>query len=114
MPSCWSAVSKQGPKAFSSTTTASSIGEVKPLVDGLLRRAHRDGRVRRDLRGELLRGGVKLRERIDGVDQTDAQGLVRLDVAGGVDHLLGHAGADQTREALGAAEAGVMPRPVSG
>jgi len=80
--------------------------EVKPLVDGLLRRAHRDGRVRRDLRGELLRGSVKLRERIDGVDQTDAQGLVRLDVAGGVDHLLRHAWADQTREALGAAEAG--------
>ena len=32
MPSCWSAVSKQEPKAFSSTTTASSIGRSSPSL----------------------------------------------------------------------------------
>ncbi len=58
-----------------------------------------------DLDGELLRRGVEVSKRIDRVDQADAQGLVRLDVAGGVDHLLGHAGADQAGKALGAAEA---------
>ena len=79
--------------------------DLKTVVDGLLGRAHRDGRVASDLAGELFRRGVEVRKRIDRVDKADAVGLVRLDVAGGVDHLLGHAGADEAGKALCAAKA---------
>ena len=56
--------------------------DLKAVVDSLLGRAHRDGRVGRDLTGELFRRGVELVERVNGVDKADAQRFVRLDVAG--------------------------------
>ncbi len=43
--------------------------------------------------------------RIDSVDQADAQGLVSLDILGGVQQLLGHAGGDQPGQTL------VPPKP---
>ena len=80
--------------------------QVQALVDGLLAGAHGDGSVLRDAGGHLQGGGHQLLGGIDLVHQTDALGLVGLDVAAGVDELLGHAGADQTGQTLGAAEAG--------
>ena len=43
--------------------------DLKTVVDGLLGRAHRDGRVASDLAGELFRRGVEVRKRIDRVDK---------------------------------------------
>ena len=79
---------------------------LKALVDGLLAGADGDRRVLGDGLGQLLGGGQQLVQGIDGVDQADAVGLVSLDILGGIDQLLGHAGADQAGQTLGAAEAG--------
>ena len=88
--------------------------KVKALVDGLLGCAHRDGRVGRNLRSELLRRAVQLLERINGVDKTDAQRFLRLDVAGGVDLCLAMPGPTRRARRCVPPKPGVMPRPVSG
>ena len=80
-------------------------GQADAAVDGLLAVADRNGSILGDLAGQLQRSGHQLLLRVDGVDQTNAQGLVCLDVQGRVDELLGHAHADKACQTLGAAEA---------
>ena len=79
---------------------------LQALIDGLLAGANGDGGVLGDGGGQLLRGGHQLLQGINGIHQADAQSLVSLDILGGIDKLLCHAGAHQTGQALGAAEAG--------
>ena len=80
--------------------------QFQTLVDGLFAGTHSNGGVFGNGGSQLQSGGEQLFLSVDLVDQTDALGLVRLNVAAGVDQLLGHAGADQTSQSLGAAEAG--------
>ena len=80
-------------------------GQADAAVDGLLAVADRNGSILGDLAGQLQRSGHQLLLRVDGVDQTNAQGLVCLDVQGRVYELLGHAHADKACQTLGAAEA---------